>query len=109
MYHIGKIIKVYKKREKELGVQATVDMWDDNILTLEVQKKIGNELKEGKFVLVDYRPYTHLTIAQPMQIISRVLENKEGEEVWGLYKQRLEKLKKTVVKPVPVNIPDVYR
>ena len=94
MFHIAKVVKLYSKHEKELGVQATLEMWDENVITVEVLSKVSKEIKQGSFVLVDYRPTQGLQIFQPRQTVCRVLEAKEGAEAWAAYKNEFERLKR---------------
>ena len=101
MYHPGKILKIYKKQEKDLGIQATVEMWDENILTLEVDKKVAKELKEEDYVLVDYSPILGMTVPQARQIIVRILEDTDFARVWNTYKQQHERAKAAATAQVP--------
>ncbi len=107
MYHLGKVIKIYRSREKELGIQATLEMWDENILTLEVDKKISKEIRENSYVFVDYRPISGTVT--PMQLVKRVLSKEEGPAIWERYKQRLEQIKRAANKQQVQGIQDVYR
>lgn len=109
MYHIGKVIKIFKKQQNDFGVQATLEMWDENILTLEVDKKITKELKENSFVLVDYRPIPGMAIVQPQQIVRRVLDSQDALALWELYRQRLERIKRAAKEQRVTGIQDVYR
>jgi len=106
MYHIGKVVKIHRKREKELGIQATIDMWDENVLTADVDQKVATEMKEGKYVLVDYQPIPGLTIPQPRQVVARVLDDGEADDVWRAYKQRYDKLSSAAKPP---SMPAAYR
>jgi hypothetical protein len=108
VYHIGKVVKIYRKREKELGVQATVDMWDENVLTVEVDGKIAREIKEGSYVLVDYRPIPGMTVPAARQTVSRVLEDADVVGVWEAYKQQHERMK-AAAKPITPSMGGIYR
>ncbi len=93
MYHIGKVVKIYRKREKDLGVQATIEMWDENVLTLEVDPRVSKEITVGSFILADYRPISGMTVPAAKQLVTRVLDDADATEVWALYKQQAERNK----------------
>ena len=66
MYHPGKVIAVLSARDKNISadnsVQATLRMWDENVLTMAVSPKIASKIREGDLVLVDYRPEAGLSV-----------------------------------------------
>jgi len=44
MYHLGKVLEVFRPNDKEVvsadsSVQATLRMWDENVLTMLVSRK----------------------------------------------------------------------
>ena len=58
-YHPGKIIEVYCPKEKNVesadeSVQATIEMWDENLFTLSVKPILGKKIKINDVVLVDW-------------------------------------------------------
>jgi hydrogenase maturation factor len=95
MYHIGKILEVWssKAAKGDDSVQATLEMWDENIITLKAEPKISKQLKTGDYVLVDYTPVMLGASAVPRQIISKVLDVKAGERTWQTYKEFHKKQK----------------
>ncbi len=95
MFHLAKVKKVFSSNASVSGIQATCLMWDDNLLTLEANPKLAKGLKEGCYVLVDYRPVEGLNIFHPRQKIIRVLDNKEGASLWSMYKDEFERLKRS--------------
>ena len=94
MFHLARIKKVFSGNASVSGVQATCIMWDENLLTLEASPKIAKQLKEGAYVLVDYRPVAGLSVFHPRQTIVRVLESKEGAGLWSLYREEFDRLKR---------------
>jgi hypothetical protein len=93
MYHPGKVIKIFRGKRAKTKVQATVSMWDDNLLTLDVYTAIIPFIKEGDTVLVDYSPYPNFTAPVPKQIIVKILDKKDAEPIWNEYKRYHEKQK----------------
>ncbi|MEM7815200.1 MAG: hypothetical protein QXF55_02585 [Candidatus Aenigmatarchaeota archaeon] len=89
MYHIGKVLEVWsgKAARGDDSVQATLEMWDENIITLRADAKVAKFVKQGDFVLVDYTPITVGAAATPRQLIVKVLDMKSGERTWGIYKE----------------------
>lgn len=89
MYHIGKILEVWsgKAAKGSEDVEATVEMWDENIITLKADAKIAKQLKVADFVLVDYTPVMIGASAAPRQVIVKILEPKAGERAWETYKE----------------------
>ncbi len=60
MYHPGKVLAVFSTKDKnvrgESNVQATLEMWDENVITFLVAPEIAESIKKGDIALVDYRP-----------------------------------------------------
>ncbi|PIT83965.1 hypothetical protein COU37_05795 [Candidatus Micrarchaeota archaeon CG10_big_fil_rev_8_21_14_0_10_45_29] len=101
MYHPGKVIEVIRPSEKEVtssdtSVQAVLDMWDENIITLEVSAKIAAKIKEGQVVLVDYRPDEKFEAPVPRHLVAKILEGKKAKKVWEAYSQMQERKKRRV-------------
>jgi len=102
LFHPGRILEVLNPKNKEIKAgdtetQAVVVMWDDNILTFSVLKKIVKNLKQGDVVLVDYRPISK-TLAIPTGKIIKVLKGTKAERVWKIYKKELARKRKLVQK-----------
>lgn len=98
MYHIGKVLKVLKGDEKNViasdnSVQALIEMWDENQLTLLVDQALADKVKDNDIVLVDYRPQFPAHGVVPNQIIVKILRGKEAKDTWQLYKKYFEKRK----------------
>jgi hypothetical protein len=96
MYHPGKVVEILRKTDKEVisaddSVQAVLEMWDENILTLIVNSKIESKLKNAQIVLVDYRPDEKHTPPVPKHEIVKIIGAKKGENVWNTYKEMYEK------------------
>jgi len=89
MYHLGKVIAVYSPRDKNIisadsNTQATLWMWDENVITLSVASKISNFVRKGDLVLADYsiKPGK---IPSPKQLVIKILKGKDAEEAWNQY------------------------
>lgn len=107
MYHPGKVLEVIANDGKEViasdsTVQATLRMWDENILTLEVSPKIAAKIKAGQTVLVDYRPDKSREAPVPNHIVVAILAGKKALKVWESYREMFEKRK---AKNVPAQSP----
>jgi hypothetical protein len=101
LHHPGKVVAVLGPNGKDIkaaddSTQATVEMWDDNLLTLKVEPQISKDLKAGDIVLVDYTPtaVNQNTVAY-RQVIVKILGRDTGFNLWEKYKQFQEKQKKT--------------
>jgi len=107
LYHPGKVIEVFgsDKKIKSINstIQVTLEMWDENILTFEINSKLGKIVKEGDIVIVDYSPKSEKN-QLPKHEITKVLKNQTGQKMWKKYKEYLKKMKpeKTTV---PANVP----
>ncbi|MEM4348497.1 MAG: hypothetical protein QXN37_02915 [Candidatus Anstonellaceae archaeon] len=96
MYHPGKVIAVLSPSEKgvisaDSSVQVTMQMWDDNILTMEVAPKISKHIKEGDIVLCDYRPLRGLSVPVPKNLVVKILRCKSAEKMWQEYREAHER------------------
>ncbi len=99
MYHPGKVIAVISPKEKgmkssDASVQATLRMWDDNVLTMLVAPKIAPQIREGDIALADYRPEGGMSVPVPRHTIIKILSGKSAEKVWREYREVHEKRKK---------------
>ncbi|VVC01845.1 Uncharacterised protein [uncultured archaeon] len=98
MYHPGKVIAVLSPKEKgviasDASVQATMKMWDDNVLTMSVEPKIAPKLRAGDIVLADYRPEKGMSVPVPRNIIVKILRGPSAERMWQTYREIHEKRK----------------
>ncbi|VVB99819.1 Uncharacterised protein [uncultured archaeon] len=99
MFHPGKVIAVISPKEKGItssddSVQATMRMWDDNVLTMEVAPKLASKIREGDIVLCDYRPMKGMTVPVPSNIIVKILKGKSADKMWHEYREVHDKRKK---------------
>jgi len=90
-FHIGKVLKVIRQGKdviaSDSSVQAIVEMWDHNQLTLTVEEAIAGQLKANDIVLVDYNPINGISPPVPKQVIVKILKGKQGKECWELFKK----------------------
>jgi len=94
MFHPGKIIRIYSHSDPNVissddSTQATVIMWDKNLLTLEADRKIVPSLSVGSIVLVDYSPLSD-TSPVPRHRIVKVLKGELAEDIWAEYDNYLK-------------------
>ena len=99
MYHPGKIIAVLSQKDKGIqsadsSVQATIKMWDENVLTMLVAPRLASKVKDGDMVLCDYRPAKGLSVPVPRNIIVKILAGKAAEKMWQEYREIHEKKRK---------------
>jgi len=99
MYHPGKVVAVLSGHDKgviasDKSVQATLRMWDDNVLTMLVDAKIASKVKEGDMVLADYRPERSMTVPVPRNVVVKILRGKSAERMWREYREVHDKRKR---------------
>jgi hypothetical protein len=97
MFHIGKVMKMVLPRGKGIisadsSVQAMVKMWDDNLLMLEVDKKIANAIKEKDYVIADYSPVAPNSPHRRM-IITKIVRGELGKQIWDEFGREFDKRK----------------
>jgi len=96
MYHPGKVLAVHGCKDKNIigddSTQATLEMWDDNVITFMVIPEIANKIKKGDVALVDYRPISE-KVPFPKHTIIKVLKANKGKEIWNEYTSYLKKKK----------------
>ena len=97
VYHIGIVESVISKKEKgtissDDSVQAVVNMWDDNLIILLVDKKLANKIKKGDYVLSDYRPSAPTSLNRKM-IINKILPKAQGKRIFEMFNKDFEKRK----------------
>jgi hypothetical protein len=100
MYHVGKVLKVFRPGEKglessDVSTQALLEMWDENMFTCSVADKISSKIKEGDMVIVDYGPISAKLLI-PKQIITKILR---GENAKFLVHQGQEFVRSFCVPP----------
>lgn len=89
MFHIGKVLRVFKNNEKEVigadsSVLALVSMWDENIITVAVEPAIGEKIKESDITLIDYSPSSP-NIPVPRQVAVKILRGETAKKAWKEY------------------------
>jgi hypothetical protein len=96
LHHPGKVVVVHPStsaKTVDSGIQATLEMWDENVLTLAVEPKIAKDIKAGDTVLVDYSPMLVGKSVVQKQIIVKVLPKNTAEQVWKVYRSYYDKLR----------------
>ncbi len=83
LYHAGKVFEVVDGEE----TLVTVEMWDDNLFTFDIEDDVAPDVDEGDIVLVDYTPVPAGNDAVPRHTIVRVLEGQTAQRVWKRYRQ----------------------
>jgi len=97
MYHPGKVIALLSPKESvssDKSVQATLRMWDDNVLTMLVDARIAGKVREGDTVLCDYRPEKGMSVPVPRNVIVKILRGKSAERMWHEYHEVHDKRKR---------------
>ena len=97
MFHPGKVLSVLRVNDKTVfgsdkSVQAVVSMWDDNLLTAEVEPGLGSVIREGDVVLLDYSP-KYSTIPVPKQLVVKILRMDAAKTVWSAYQDKVSRRK----------------
>lgn len=98
MFHVGKVLAVLGNDSRDAfsadsSVQATVQMWDENLVTVQVEHPLAEKIKEGDIVLIDYRPQQVGGQAVPKMTVAKILKGKTAEKVMSEYKQHFNKRK----------------
>jgi hypothetical protein len=91
MFHVGKVIKVFKSNENDVigvdsSIQAMTLMWDENLVTVSVKESLGEKIKENDIVLIDYSP-SGQNLPVPKQIIIKILRGETGKKTWKEYEE----------------------
>jgi len=97
MYHIARVNRVIRPDGKnsvsaDKRTVAVLKTWDENILILVVDEAIEEKIKEKDYVLADYRLEERLP--GPRQVITKILPESVGKEIWNIYTDHLEDLKR---------------
>ena len=87
MYHLGIVRHVIAPGKdgavgSDASVQAVLRMWDDNLLILGVDAKIGKRIKTGDYILADYSPMGPKARHRKL-LITKILSRTEGESLWA--------------------------
>jgi len=96
MYHPGIVLEILSSDNKNVvavdkSTQATLKMWDENLITVLVDSKIGKNLKRNDIVLVDYRPVPNTSA--PKLTVIKILKGNLAKTTWDTYKKHLKKFK----------------
>lgn len=102
MYHVGKIIEILNPKDKDIvsssnDVQAVVEMWDENIMTVSVDDSLKEKIKKKDIVVVDYKPISE-KILVPKQLIIKIIRGNKADEIWKIYRDFFHKGKGSVPK-----------
>lgn len=110
MYHPGIVLEVFKAKDKNIqssdnSTQATLEMWDDNLITVLVENRLSKSIKKGDVVLVDYRPMPNAPV--PRLTVSKILRGNSGKDTWKRYKDYQKKVKtsKTPIQMQKMSMP----
>ncbi|MDO8625825.1 MAG: hypothetical protein Q7R47_07095 [Candidatus Diapherotrites archaeon] len=100
MFHPAKVSQVLRIDDKTVfgtdkSVQAVLFMWDDNLVTVDVEPQLGEKIREGDIVLVDYSP-KYSTIPVPKQSVVKLLRGAAAKQLWNSYQERNKKRKPEV-------------
>ena len=98
MFHVGKVKRVISPKNKnvisaDISIQASVKMWDENTLILEVDKKIAGKLKDGDFIVADYRPISGESPYRKMAIC-KILRGEIGKKLFKEFNEEFQNKKK---------------
>jgi hypothetical protein len=109
MYHIGKVLFIYGPKDRNISssdsrTQATVHMWDDNLITGNVADSLADSLKVNDIVLVDFSPLSGTNA--PKFLTAKILRGKLAKDALKAYEGFLERKRKpqqgtTVALPFP--------
>ncbi|MEM3400007.1 MAG: hypothetical protein QXP42_04215 [Candidatus Micrarchaeia archaeon] len=106
MYHPGKVLLLFSAKDKNIvaadsTTQALLQMWDEKLLTLLVDSKIADKMKENDIVLVDYRPLDKKGPA-PTMVVTKVVHGEKAKLLWDRYTEYYEKIRKEQQSKHPV-------
>jgi hypothetical protein len=96
LHHPGRVIAVHAPataKSADTSVQATLEMWDENVLTLTVEPKIAKDMKAGDTVLVDYSPTSVGRTTVQRQVVVKILPKNTADQIWKIYKDYYDKLR----------------
>ena len=99
IHHPGKVVAVIKPSDDDVSsadniTLAVVKMWDENVLTLVVDERIAENIREGDFVLVDYRPKVlGQNTVVPRQRIVKIVRGERARKIWEIYREYFKQQK----------------
>ncbi len=99
IHHPGKVVAVIRPKDEDVSsadnvTLAVVEMWDENILTLVVDDRIAKDIREGDFVLVDYRPKVlGQNTVIPKQKVAKIVRGERAKKIWEMYKEYFKQQK----------------
>lgn len=104
MYHLGKVIEIFSAEDKnavgfDSSVQAMLDMWDENLITVAVDSHLSKQIKKDDVVLVDYTS----TQTGPRMVVVKILKGELAKRSWKQYKDNFEKMRTKGASPKIVN------
>lgn len=104
MYHIGRVVEIFSGDDKNAvafdnSVQALLDMWDENLITVSVDAHLSRQIKKDDIVLVDYTA----TQTGPRMIVAKILRGELAKRSWKHYKDHFEKMRAKGAGPKGVN------
>src|SRR3989344_6677104 len=90
MYHPGKVVEIYSPKSKHVKasdnlVQTMLEMWDENIITVSVDKKLASTIGKDDVVLVDY--------TTPKLRVIKILKEDTAKTTWKKYKEQFNRRK----------------
>ncbi len=95
MYHPGKVVEVFSPKDKKSvesidnSIQALLEMWDDNLITVLVEPQLDGKIKKDSIVLVDYRPMPDKAV--PRMSVVKVLRGETAKATWNRYRDHHKK------------------
>lgn len=104
MYHIGRVVEVFTGDDKNTvtfdnTIQAMLDMWDENLITVGVDSHLSKAIKKDDIVLVDYTT----TQTGPRMVVVKVLKGELARRSWKQYKDHFERMRTKGPTPRSVN------
>lgn len=111
MYHPGVVLELVRPSDKNVvavdkSIQAVLKMWDENLITVLVDSKIGKKLKKDDIVLVDYRPLPNTNA--PKLTVIKILKGNLAKKTWTTYRNHFKRFRiKKVGEKRPVKLSNV--
>ncbi len=106
MYHLGIVRHVIAPGAGTIAadesIQAVVRMWDDNLLILGVEPKIGKKLKSGNYVLADYTPLGPKARHRKL-LITKILPQSDGNRLWSEFQDEFDRRRALVQAQQPMH------
>ena len=94
MYHPGRAVEVFSSDGKNVissdnTVQVLLEMWDDNLITVQIDPSLVKSAKKGDVLIVDYTN----TQTGPKMAATKILRGDVSKRVWEKYRDFYEKKK----------------